>query len=32
MGGLLEGLGEAAQGGADSPLGGLLGMLGGNKG
>jgi uncharacterized protein YidB (DUF937 family) len=32
MGGLLEGLGEAAQGGADSPLGMLTGLLGGKKG
>lgn len=32
MGGLLEGLGEAAQGGSDSPLGMLMGLLGGNKG
>jgi uncharacterized protein YidB (DUF937 family) len=32
MGGLLEGLGEAASGGSDSPLGMLMGLLGGNKG
>jgi uncharacterized protein YidB (DUF937 family) len=32
LGGLLEGLGEAAQSGPDSPLGALTGLLGGNKG
>jgi uncharacterized protein YidB (DUF937 family) len=32
VGGLLQGLGEAAQGGPDSPLGALGGLLGGHKG
>ena len=32
MGGLLEGLGEAAQSGSDPRLGMLMGLLGGNKG